>query len=921
MLSHFFKQVDIRFLTLLALLVMLVPASWAIDHPRELAGVWKGSNGLEYEIQVNGLEVILLKPVGYSTERQPHRGRFNQTGFELEFKPREDHHLNLELPFKVRHTLLSSPEYKQMDRLDLSTPGKIIYVDRINWITWDGKENVTDIKYNYKEERITLTRPNDYYKIGEITIDDSRRRQRIASEVAQMQAQIDELRTVRQPALEQELTTSEQEMKAAEDAFQQATNRYEDLSGQLKATSEQLRQLAESKKPAYQQLLADRDQLLKEVDALLSVKNDYFKTGNMQGVNSMDRQLRGKYNDLERLNQRLVREFPEDQQIKELTNNIENLKAERQAAFNEYYQGMLAYDRAVEAHLQKQKELGRLQAQISRREQELAYRQRPVVVSKIRLMVGGEVPFEAEASQEQGTLQRFEEDIAQVDQNLVQLNQSLHGLMQQEEAIAQQRQQAKERFLEAAQELKAAGDSVYNTQIGSMIGRAAAETAAYGADVFMAFKDGGLVGVTVELGGKLLEAYLQEGETFELFDETALREQMMGPMIASHPLHQAYVAAQNEQGETAPAHYPVIDGETQPQDSNMVDQVSGFGTEFAMSQKDKLIIVTPLKELATRGVNIYKYHDAMGQMDAAREMLQKNAQVSRVDFPDHQALNPLAQAQEDAFSRYLQSRELVNQAEDRLARTTNPLLRKEAQEQLAHATRLQRAAQNNYNHLVQEQALQAQKISRARRGIAEATEHLDTLKEAGQGSITKSLKNMGSGVAKGLAVDLLKAAAHKWADHEEREAWIHFFEKEIAMQANRQIFQKASNNFWNHQDAIKNHQELIQTLSQIRTALENDRSRYLASKGDGGFYIVNNQGFQPKESTVMILSLMGYVGSEEVRLAETVSGHPVQLRLQSGLEENARSLDHTDHAYRFQPNAIKSIQVKDNLLPLRIQLL
>jgi hypothetical protein len=882
---------------------------WAIETPQELVGKWH-ANGSEYYIEVQGPRVILHKPYKSGT-RNPFVGMFNPKGFDIRFRPQQEYQLNPDLPQPIRQQVILRGHQFQ-GHLDFSTPGKVIFTEQVDHIFYDEAQMMlTGIEVNQGTTTVELVKDAGF-KIGPITVDDSRLSQRIQGEGERLEQEIKRLREQAIPAAEQDAQQAEQALLTLAEEIESLTRQSDQLQQEGVRIQQEIQAAVTQHNPEYDSLTQRREQLNREMRALESVIADYRSKNNENGVRSLQRQLQSKQLALKSVNHQVAAQFGRRDAVGGLEQQLSQLqtrKNDMMTRLGELKSRIPNLRSSFEGQLQ---DLQALQTSLNGRENQLAYMRRKPIIDRIEFTVKGQQYFLAEAQQNPELWKQFEENMATIDQDIVQLREKKQEVEREKEPLLQAMSEARANFDQAKIAIRQAGDEIYNSLLKSMAARSVTETAAYAADLGLAFKDGGPAGLLVELGGKAVES-LQLGVTgetaFTLFDETALREKMFG-QTPTRPFSESHAASDGDEHVSLPAQRRAAP----------VERASAL-SRFGQERFDE-IPLEATKAIINQTKNAYERRLLERQAaDAAKFLTEHPFNTGLRDAPE-QALNNLAKAQQELGEAYTAAQALRRQTGASFSELGE--LGQVGREYRRSLLR-QRVAMDNLSQALTEQLGTLDTIRRNRTAFQEANKKITAM-----GGLRTKVGGILKSVGKGFAVDGMKAFLNNWIDQEEQDAWIAFFEKEIYLQATRAAMQAASNEYYGLEDKLKLVDESIIALQQYRQQTESDRQNYLTSKQREGFHIVNNLEFEPQDPIEMRVTTVGYSHGEQVTLTKqgdprgqnVVEGQrvrPSQLNAPASGPVTFASLDRQIHTYIFPASRMGTTQARGPL-PLQINL-
>lgn len=894
--------------TLSGLLLGFSIPVWALDNPQELAGKWY-ANGSEYIVEVRGPQIILHKPYKSGT-RNPYVGLFNPNGFDVRFRPEHVQQLNPELPDPVRQQVVARG-HQFRGHLDFSKPGKIIFTEQVDHIFYNADQAMlTGIEQSQNVTTVELVKDAGF-KIGAITVDDTMWSQRIQRETEALQQELERLRSQDIPVAEQQANESEKTLLTLAEEMETRRQESKRLEQENTRIRNEIQTAVTQNNPEYDRLDKQRTQLNQELTAIQGVMEDYHSKGNLAGIRSLQKQVENKQQALQAVSRQIANQYSQRDSVGNLEQRFAQQQRQNYEISNQLSEMQTRFNRLRESYEGKLQNLQALQTTLLNRQNQLTYLQRKPIIDRIELNVKGQQHFLAEAEQNNELWQQFEENFATIDQELVRLREQKQSVEQEREPLRLAMNEARANFDEARTAIRLAGDEIYQALLKSAAAHAAAETASYATDLGLAFKDGGPAALLIELSGKAIESLSLgvTGETsFDLFDETPLREQLFGP--TTKPFQESFAASDGDE------HYHAPSQRREPAEPQL-SPVSQF-------RKDKIdeIPLEAGKEIVNQTKDIFERRTLERQAaDAAKYLADHPFDTALRDAPEH-ALDRLAVAQRELGEAYNAAQAVRRQtgaASSELGHLS------QAGKEYRTALRRQRVAMEDLSQTLTEQLGSLDRIQRNRAALQQANRKIADL-----GTLGSKVGGIVKGVGQGIVTDGLKAFVDHWIEEEERVAWMAFFEKEIYLQSARATMQAASNEYYGLADKLKLMDESIIALQQFRQQTEADRQAYLESKQRTGFHIASNMEFEPMDPIEMRVTTIGYSHGERIQLEKqgdpggqnVVEGQRVRPTTPPIQPSNAgisTSLDRQVHYYVFPAARMGTTQVRQPL-PLRISL-
>ncbi|HEY9685372.1 MAG TPA: hypothetical protein V6C52_00195 [Coleofasciculaceae cyanobacterium] len=880
----------------LLILALSIPMGWADPDPSKLAGIWRDEELTTYEIQVQGPQITLLKPYKSGT-RNPFVGMFQPKGFNIQFRPTNTNQLNPDLPEPTRLELMSRGHTTE-GRLEFpdtsSNPKQIRFIEEIDYIDFSEQTGRLKEIEKHSEQAIKILTKERGFTIGPISIDGTEWRRRIEPEIQRLRTELEQLRNEAIPQAERDIRTAEQELKAKATEIDSLQTQKSRLEGEIFEARASIQTLALQNNPALEQLTVKRQQIRDTLAALLDQKAAYMRRGNIAGANELERQIQMQSGDLENNASQIARQFPHTRQVEALEQSLTQKSSQLNELNSRLSETSGRYFSNLDRLTVVQRNLADRKMDAERKERQIAWISRQPVIDRVELSIKGRNHFTAEILSDQDLQQQFEAQLSEIDQ----LMQETRARIPETNAEIQRNQtlKATARTLhdQAAVAAQQAGEALHGTLLHSIAGRAIVEVGANSAELAIAFGTGGPAGLIGELSGKLVEAVdlnkVQGKPAFEMFDETALRERIMGES-SENPLP---AVLRND-----PDGPPLISG----------DQARAAGVKTASTITDE--VMTGLQRAYKQSALSAAEATAASQ---GRITSTVTSAVERAGIDSAAASRHVAQAERE-FARAASAAAGGDPTHSALA----ALERKNVN----NALTARNAAIANLRRLQGQQQAALQALERNRQIVSRASQQLERLGPMTLGNMAKSA---GLGLATSVAVDQIKGRMSQMMDQQEQEAWEHFFKKEVDRRTARANLRAASMNLADAEDALQQLKDTMAALEYYRSQTENDHAEIVKTLQAGGFHVASNLEFFPENPIELRLTLSGYATGENVILEK--SGDPAGNNIVQGQRvvpttappSQSNRMDRQIHYYLFPAARLGTTQERD-ALPLRLQML
>jgi hypothetical protein len=518
--------------------------------------------------------------------------------------------------------------------------------------------------------------------------------------------------------------------------------------------------------------------------------------------------------ELKILHDRIISRFDNSQAVRTLEQELKDLIEERSTLTAEIA-AVHAERRDIRLRLEHT-QITREVAAYDLRDRERTLKEHENELGAISFVVAlaeGKAVFEASREPDPSVLELSDIWINEMDD---QISTALEALEQEEEALieAESVRDALDEEMELSLlNVNMHSDHVRVTMLRQAVGRAGIHMLVDLINIGLAYKDGGIAGVLIELGAVLAEYALAEDHIlFESFDESELRTAV---------LDYAGEITDIDETENITEEYPLGDevGSSAWSSGKTILECGIKRTGLHLLQGK-----VPKSDIPMINVyNVENLSEALDEMQTRQDVLRGAADEIAPD------------------SRFAARAGIIDQANENLVRWSR--IAQQAQNEYAMAENLGRrtgTASPNMTNLrrnmerlktLSRQALQdhihiKNLVHMNTNRPRQTTSILDRVKDRIRRLRTFSFRDLGRDAAVEVALEAAKEAIYTWLDSREEDAWLEYFKAQICFRIATYVFKHAGNHYWSVYARVQHAQKNLDTLRFVRDNMYRGKLRY-----------------------------------------------------------------------------------------------
>ncbi len=888
------------FFTVLAMVFMITigifQPAWAnYRFPSELVGEWQGSDGLTFRIEAHGQMLNIYKPNKNGLDKK-WVGPFKPQGeMNLLFSPKRVEELSGNFPRSVFEDVIRMGHQFQ-GTLEIQDNGDLKLVEYLDDVSHENG-HVTKIVPKTGDRVIILSR-SGVYTIRDLAIQWNKFQQEVGEELAQLQQQHHHIATVEIPLLQQEQQQAARQLEEHKNRVLALTQQQQALQEKIRDAQHKLNEI-QKKRP---QTLVDLEQKKANLEKAVKTAEDHLlqeqQLGNAISSQSFENLARLK-KDLQKTERQIHQLYkkiapPEtmvqlENQIHQAMKALDDLGYEKLKALNPTKLDEERLITRTAALQEKQQALRDLEKKMD------TLRQGPKVM-QVTLTSGDHPRFMATIKNDPEILEAFHQDI----QNLETAKRDLEEEIQDVKALLegqskQDKDAALENFKAAILSLNEAGEAVALEIEENLGSRVALEGVMTGVDLATGFVEGGVLGMASEVAQKAAEVYLDVDPIEFSYDESGLREEVLG----------------------------------QAKEAGLLDSINDFNTQEAGK-----ILIAAAREIPNYYGQIlqekyrttYEFSRNGGALPSVtshpplKALAEKSAQAA-TDADN--ARNAYESAQK-AMAKTIRDMEVLENATIHLPEnsTTREEIIRQVREKRTQAGENLIGARRNMNQY-------SDALERAQKKVNHANKRIEELTDK-----RKALSSFLKSTAIGVGLDTLEQMVKSTLDAQEAAQWKAYFAQEIAAKVAYAQYRRAANQYWAVYD---HHQALLDTKAFLEVSQERARmnlARFLDTSNPDGFRTLMNEPFGASDQQLNLdIEVMGPISWELTLLSgpyapgdpnnksrkHFIHGAPVARKIEASTVSTTADLTQTKvHRYTFQGAELKDLSETGGRLPLII---